>query len=175
MTFRTWATIGLGVIGLATVIGGLVLGGGPEYARMSQRDQLRSQGISDVNTAVNQFYRTHGRLPTEGEYQAFFSGTPGSTFILGKNHPFEHDRPAYTASSTQDTYRLCTSFETEQLRNNGTTYPTSIGPDGSLTPYNDYWSHPLGSTCFNISIDPYTKNEVTGKEVGTISTSSSHP
>lgn len=169
MTFRTWATIGICVAGVATMVTGLVLGGGPEYARMFQRDQLRSQGISDITNAVNNFYSMNSRIPTNAEYPEFFSGKPGSMFIFGSNHPFAKDQPVYTASSTADAYSLCTTFETEQNRNSGTSYPSTLGPNGTVTSYNDYWAHLSGRTCFNISIDPYIKDEAARRRADTAS------
>ena len=48
-------------------------------------------------------------------------------------------------------------------------YPSTLGPNGTVTSYNDYWAHLSGRTCFNISIDPYIKDDAARRRADTAS------
>lgn len=156
--------IGLGfvAIGLVTVILGFVAGGTPAQARREARDQLRSGGLSNVSGSVNSFYTMQNRLPTQDEYQSFYSDR--TRLWLDGNHPFLSDHPSYRAINPTS-YELCTTFESERKNTVNTIgmEPATISKPGvysyPATESPSFWDHPVGKTCYSVVIPYYTLEE----------------
>lgn len=160
-----WIALAFVAVGILTVALGFGLGGSPETARREDRDQQRSQQLSNAGYAVESFYTRNNRLPNQAEYEdAYRSSYPGSsgtyygsrsgTTIL-PNLP-----PEYRSVSTTS-YELCTTFETSNMRNGSSVRPayvtgTNLYPESE---YPDYYGHPEGRTCYGRRLSTFTIDE----------------
>lgn len=144
------------LVAVVTIGVGLFLGGSPAQARREARDNVRSQGLSQVNGVINNHYSVRGTLPTQDEYQSFYQS---DALGFAKNHPLMETRPSYR-SVTDTTYEICTSFESDKTNQNRYgRVPFSIKTDPMwATPSEnpDFWNHSIGPTCYSISVSTYT-------------------
>lgn len=141
-----WIGVSAAILMLATVIAGVLLGGGPETARREQRDQRRVEALSMTQSAIEYSYQTSRSVPTSTET------------LERARTSFTHEQiptelwPRYTFSSTT-AYSLCTVFETSST-NGGT-----ISRPYKETWPPDFWNHGQGETCYSLTIPLYLREE----------------
>lgn len=145
------------IVAIVTIGIGLFFGGSPAQVRREARDDMRSQGLSQVNGAINNYYSARGTLPTQDEYTGFYQN---SSLGFARNNPLMEVRPSYR-TMTDTTYELCTSFESDKRDRNdyGRVVPFSIKTDPMWTSPSespDFWNHSVGPKCYSISVNAYT-------------------
>ena len=141
--------IGIALIGIITITIGLLLGATPQQARRETRDEQRSQGLSQIQSILTNQFNANARLATAAEYRDLYSQ---NLLSFGKGHPFSLE-PATYRIITDTSFELCTSFET--AKNNGGSMAPTTSPVGATYPPSEspfYWSHPIGKTCYTVSI-----------------------
>ncbi len=160
MTFRQVTYAGLSLIGLITIIVGLLAGGSPSYARKMRRDQERSEALSATHNDIGSFYLTEERLPTTDELRSrlttgtVFSGlAPTASWELVKN-----DLVAGYRTTGTETYTLCLPFETSNRSES-----SRFSVQSEETP--NFWEHDAKMTCYSARISSFLKNEVNARKL----------
>ena len=112
----------------------------PGKEQVIARDAKRVADLSNIQTAVDNYYQTHNTLPSTLDNlktQAYDPSTP-----LVKTDPQTKQPYEYSVTSTYS-YKLCATFETDSTKdqpdpNDSTTYPV----------YGGDFTHPQGHFCF---------------------------
>lgn len=136
---------------LAAVIAGFVVAGSPSSARAERNDQQRVQDLEQIQWQVTSFWQLKKRLPATSS-ELVDPANPSPLPVdpeTGEQYRFE--------IVSDLTYRMCANFEANSASANGSEVP-------SMAPYYDeygmyesmgnVWSHGVGDTCFERTIDP---------------------
>ena len=118
----------------------------PAKEQIIATDAKRVSDLSDIQTAVDNYYQTHNKLPATLDNlktKAYDPSTPLVKTDPKTNQPYE-----YTVTSTYG-YKLCATFATDSTKeqpdpNDSTTYPV----------YSGDFTHPEGHFCFTQKEQP---------------------
>ena len=126
--------------------------GSPATERAKKVDQTRINALMNMQYAVQNYYATLGKLPTDFDTLLSIENNP----YLQVTDPETAQRYEYkTTSPTQ--YQLCATFtqSDENLNTNGKRIPTQPYYPGYID-----WQHPQGYYCFTINTLPIDKTHI---------------
>ncbi len=128
------------VVFIATVSGGFVLSGTPQFRQRLLRDQQRIMELQNIQWQIQSYYERIGRLPVSLEEI--------STGYVPKmpQDPLTGQLYEYIPSDSLE-YKLCAVFETDDKQTSETTKPTYYEPFSEFN-----WSHPAGPYCFELKV-----------------------
>lgn len=139
-------TTGVIVFVTGVAISGLILSGSPAAERMRRLDTQRVSDLQQISYAMDSFWSTQQRLPENlDQLQA-----TRDVYVQSIHDPKTKALYEYSAKGN-DAYELCATFETsstEPLPGVATPVAVPLPPDGS----GRFWTHPVGHTCFPLSI-----------------------
>lgn len=106
---KGWATMAIAALGIAAIVAGLIIAGGPSQGRAEQRDQRRERDLSRLEDHLKCLSREAGMLVTQA---AATEACP-----LPENLVDPVTGAAYRAERIdEENLRLCADFETEAAR-----------------------------------------------------------
>ncbi len=131
------------------VITGLMLTGGPEYARLTKLDRKTSEELQTVQTLVTGYYSVNHKLPEQlADVKA------KRQFRQWEPEYSPLNDPAYRYAKVNETrFQLCATFKLESPERNQTV---------SYQPKPSFYNHPAGSHCFFIAQEPPAKKAPSG-------------
>ena len=135
-------SIAVGVLVVATIVSGFFILGTPGQARLVRIDENKVQNLQMIQSQIVSYWQAKQTLPQSLEdLNDSISGFSAPT------DPQSHQPYVYEVTGTYS-FRLCADF-------NG---PSQAGADSYARPYDmegqDNWSHTVGYTCFDRTIDP---------------------
>ncbi len=131
---------------------GLYMAGSPAKERLRRLDEQRIQDLSQISSAVQQFYGLHEHLPDQlAELKTMPNAFLSEAQLLDPNTHEAYDYRSLTTS----TYELCARFDTDSKTEvsppMAPIYPMRVGV--MMTD----WNHGIGQGCFPFSIVPIQK------------------
>ena len=142
--------LGVSLLALATLVGGILLGGSPMQARRQKRDEQRQQLIQSVHYALEgSFLNASSTVPTSTQaYTALLlQNNLGDTYT--RHLADLHGWPEYRSLAT-DQYELCMTFETASTNWENSSY-RYIAPY-PVKDQADFWNHKAERTCWILTI-----------------------
>lgn len=136
----------------AAIIAGFVVVGSPENKRVLRFDERRISDLSNIQWQIINYWQRKNKLPDNLEIL--------NDDISGFMVPIDPKagNPSYEYEHLNDlSFRLCATFEAEFPGGNETDGMYSKYQDAELIPRdaeNQNWSHGIGRTCFERTIDP---------------------
>ena len=125
-------TIASSAIVVIAVVAGLYLSGSPGEQRLLRLDERRVSDLLQLSYTISNYWDETSRLPAE-----LAALVDGQRLRSVPQDP--QSGAAYTYEiSDVDTYRLCAEFARASLQR----VPS------------DFWAHPAGSYCFELSVTP---------------------
>ncbi|MEK9157439.1 MAG: DUF5671 domain-containing protein [Patescibacteria group bacterium] len=129
---------GASVIVLGSILLGFLFVGSPAQQRLIRLDDQRTNDLSMIQNSVTNYYVEKGMLPTNLE-----DLKGGFTNFTAPTDPITSESYTYTVKS-EVTYEVCATFAADSINT----------PDRSYYYYNEDWSHGIGNTCFERTVDP---------------------
>ena len=150
---NTWI---ISIIVACVVFAGFWVVGTPNQQRLIRFDSERVNDLSFTQSRIISYWQSKNTLPEtlsdlESDLQFWTVPTDPKT---GESY-------SYTVSSDL-TFQLCATFETESEENKTSRYPV-VSPRGF--DYEKGWSHSVGENCFERTIDPDFYNDRSLKEI----------
>lgn len=140
------------VVGVV-IIGGFFLAGAPSKERARRFDTQRVNDLQSLASAIDQVYNSStngGKLPKSLDELK----TRRDVYVSSLLDPESNE--AYEYEATGDTtYKLCANFKTD-----GTSIDTANNPRGiypAPVGGTDFWSHPIGKKCFDVTVQVWAK------------------
>lgn len=125
-----------------TAVAGLWLSGSPAQERARRLDQTRISNLQSISGAIDQYYVTNDRLPSDLETLI----RSRETYWVGAiNDPESGDAYDYRIRS-EDTYELCATFVTD----NRNLDPRKTEPYAIYE--SRFWEHGPEYTCFTVTV-----------------------
>lgn len=130
MTIRTvFAGIGVALVLVAIVLGVVAIGS-PVNQRAQRLDERRIGALQNLTGAVDEYWRTHNRLP-----QSIAELATDPRLTAPREDPVTGHEYTYR-TLTERTYQLCADFDRQ-----------SSGLYGTRQ-----WAHPSGKHCFDLEV-----------------------
>ncbi len=135
------------VVTVIVVGAALYVSGSPMEARRGRFDTQRVNDLQQMSYAIDNFWLTKQRLPTNlQELREGVNGPGSSYYFNSSNDP--HTGAAYEYQWKERTghYELCSTFE------------TTVDTSKNQTPYNGsppdapFWHHTIGRVCFPLQV-----------------------
>lgn len=148
--FLAWVIAVVAVV----VIGGLFLSGTPSRQRARRFDEQRVNDLQSISSAIDQVYNSQtdgGKIPDTLESLRNRRDIYVNSLVDPETNQVYEYRP-----TGLDAYSLCANFATDgsELRNDRN--PSAIYPKG-LGVGTDFWDHPAGKKCFEITVQKWNK------------------
>lgn len=131
---------------LGVIVTGLFIVGSPTQERARRLDSQRLSDLQQITYAVDTYYNSEGRLPTDLTELA----GARNVYLNSITDPKSREPYAYR-TNTDRTYELCADFETVYSN------PNANGPDPRLAyPIGGagltFWNHGIGRACFTVNV-----------------------
>ena len=130
----------LGVLVIAIIIGGFVIGGTPISQRAIALDKTRLSDFSTIKYHVEDYYRGNQKLPSN------LSDLKGTLNIKDPETKKEYSYTSVSGTS----YKLCTVFSTDSTKKDD--------QNNYVYNYNTQYSHPKGYYCFDQKLSDVVTN-----------------
>ncbi len=143
-SYMPFALVATAIV-VASVIAGFYVIGSPTAQRNAQLDQNRINDLQNIQSQVTTYWQQKGTLPkTLSDLE---------NALTGAMIPLDPEtKQAYEYKATGNlSFKLCANFETSSLEQRASG-PVQYGPKGEIV--TNYWSHGIGNTCFDRTIDP---------------------
>lgn len=144
------------IVALASIaaIGGLFLSGAPSKQRARRFDEQRVNDLQSISSAIDQVYNSQtdgGKVPDSLESLRNRRDIYVNSLVDPETQQAYEYRPTGT-----DAYALCANFATDGSeqrdgRNGSAIYPKPLGAG------TDFWEHPVGKKCFEITVQKWNK------------------
>jgi hypothetical protein len=119
---------------------GFVLSGTPQEQRLRRTDEQRIMDLQNISYAIDQYWFTNKRLPTDLETLS----KQRNIYVSSLNDPASGLAYEYIGT-TSSTYDLCATFDTDSAKD-----PKNI--TSPRMPTETFWFHPIGRNCFKLDI-----------------------
>lgn len=127
-------------------ITGLILIGSPLTERERRFDERRVNNLSEISSAVDQYFSKTDHLPTS--LNEFLKPEVARLYYIGSITDPQTSTPYEYSITGKSSYRLCATFN---LANNKTSSASNLQ---TSTRENNVWEHPAGKKCFDLISPP---------------------
>ncbi len=131
----------------AVIIGGIYVAGSPSSSRAKILDQRRADGLSQVSSALDQYYATNFALPSALDE---LKNSPNANYALNSIVDPETQQPITYHVIDAQTYELCAAFAfpSQDQANGEHAAPSKPMPVGAYPSDNMNWYvHAAGEVC----------------------------
>lgn len=130
----------------AAVIAGVIVVGGPERGRTERLDAERAEDLRGIMQAIDRFRTDHERIPATLQELARYPRVRVDILDPDSQEPYGY------RVMEENRYELCAVFDRKSRAKRQT--PA------------DFWSHPAGVTCFELTAKPFRESGEAPAEPG---------
>ncbi len=129
-----------------TIVSGFLIIGSPAAVRLTRFDATKQQNLMEIQQQVINYYQTKGKLPVSLAEVA----DPLNSYMYIPKDPQSGTDYGYRITKAPYSFELCATFNAASIGDG----PNAPKPVSNYGPDNVTWSHGVGQTCFERTIDP---------------------
>lgn len=148
MGVKFFAIIVTLMVAIVTITG-LILIGSPLTERERRFDERRVNNLSEISSAVDQYFIKTGHLPSA--LNEFLKPEVARLYYIGSITDPETSIPYEYSITGKSSYKLCATFT---LANDKKSSATTLQSKRFSTRENNVWEHPAGKKCFDLLTPP---------------------
>ena len=145
----------VGIVVLASIVGGFFIIGSPETQRLIKLDQQRLNDLQNIQYQVINYWQQKQKLPAS--LTDLKDPLSGATIPVD---PETQQNYAYRITTAPYSFELCANFaiDSSKIPGQNMSYPVRVAapvPEGTAVHTgDDTWTHGIGQACFERTIDP---------------------